>query len=324
MVTVQRMNGLATKQLNKDLLESEIERWTSSKHVEHYFVKEVEIGLSDFSMPEQIVFVDTPGLDDAVKYRSDVTREYIDRANAVFACVRSDALTGGELSTLFRIFTNTSDTPEKVFVLGTQWDNLNEPEKDWKIQKKKWVEYLSMPNCYGDTQTAQKNIINVAAYLMNLCREYDGSRDMQKKIQRIAGAFPEFDDKIVMPKDVEEHLEELMEKSNVSEVERCIRQHIIPKYQKFLMNDIIANYQAISREIKQFFEETKESQNEVLQTSMKSADEIRRSYEKSKKELEDVQAYREQLELAMKQLRENTDERVAALCKSLEDMTKTA
>ncbi|MBR7084921.1 MAG: dynamin family protein [Oscillospiraceae bacterium] len=312
------------QKVSKDSLESEIERWTSSKHVEHYFVKEVEIGLSDFSMPEQIVFVDTPGLDDAVKYRSDVTREYIDRANAVFACVRSDALTGGELSTLFRIFTNTSDTPEKVFVLGTQWDNLNEPEKDWKIQKKKWVEYLSMPNCYGDTQTAQKNIINVAAYLMNLCREYDGSRDMQKKIQRIAGAFPEFDDKIVMPKDVEEHLEELMEKSNVSEVERCIRQHIIPKYQKFLMNDIIANYQAISREIKQFFEETKESQNEVLQTSMKSADEIRRSYEKSKKELEDVQAYREQLELAMKQLRENTDERVAALCKSLEDMTKTA
>lgn len=101
-------------------LEEIIEHWTSSKKVEHYFVKEVEIGLKDFDMPEQVVFVDTPGLDDAVKYRSDVTRNYIDRANAVFACVKSDSLTGPELSTLYRIFSNTSYNPEKVYVIGTQ------------------------------------------------------------------------------------------------------------------------------------------------------------------------------------------------------------
>lgn len=135
------LNHDVIKQIvSSENIEKEIERWTSSKHVEHYFVKEVEIGLSDFKMPEQIVFVDTPGLDDAVKYRSDVTRAYIDRANAVFACVRSDALTGGELNTLYRIFSNTNNNPEKVFVLGTQWDNLNNPrKKDWKLQKAEWV-----------------------------------------------------------------------------------------------------------------------------------------------------------------------------------------
>lgn len=135
-----------TKTVDNANIEAEIERWTSSKHVEHYFVKEVEIGLSDFNMPEQIVFVDTPGLDDAVRYRSDVTRAYIDRANAVFACVRSDALTGGELNTLYRIFSNSGDNPEKIFILGTQWDNLNNPEKDWKLQKSEWVKYLSTEN----------------------------------------------------------------------------------------------------------------------------------------------------------------------------------
>jgi len=152
---------------NSDEIESEIERWTSSKHVEHYFVKEVEIGLSDFKMPQQIVFVDTPGLDDAVKYRSDVTRNYIDRANAVFACVRSDALTGGELNTLYRIFSNSSDNPEKIFVLGTQWDNLNNPEKDWKLQKMEWVKYLSGENCYGNAETAKRNIVHVDWYSNN-------------------------------------------------------------------------------------------------------------------------------------------------------------
>ena len=55
---------------------------------------------------------------------------------------------------------------------------------------------------------------------------------------------------------------------------------------------------------------------------MKSADEIRASFEKAKKELEDVQNYREQLETTLNQVKVNTDERVEALCKSLEEMAK--
>lgn len=305
--------------VNNENLETEIERWTSSKHVEHYFVKEVEIGLSDFNMPEQIVFVDTPGLDDAVKYRSNVTRDYIDRANAVFACVRSDALTGGELNTLYRIFSNSSDNPEKIFVLGTQWDSLNNPVEDWGKQKAEWIKYLSTESCYGNQEIAKRNIVHVAAYLMNLCREY-GSLDKGMKRSLMSTAL-KFDIELA---ELEEHLEELMEKSNVSEVHRRIEQDIVPKYKEYLMNDITATYGAVSKEIRTFFDETKASNQEVLETSMKSADEIRKSYEKSKKELSDVQAYREQLLTALDQLKANTDERVAELCKALEEMTKKA
>ncbi len=311
-----------TRNVGNEEIEAEIERWTSSKHVEHYFVKEVEIGLSDFKMPEQIVFVDTPGLDDAVKYRSDVTRNYIDRANAVFACVRSDALTGGELNILYRIFTNSNDNPEKVFVLGTQWDSLNNPEEDWKKQKAEWVKYLATPNCYGSPEAANRNIVHVAAHLMNLCRDY-GKKLEKDKLKNLLSIAMKISDVMTVP-ELEEHLEELMEKSNVSEVNRRIEQDIVPKYKKFLMEDIVSSYEAISKEIRQFFEDTRDSQNEVLQTSMKSADEIRKSYEKSKKELDDVQAYREQLEMAMRQLKANTDERVEALCKSLQEMTNNA
>lgn len=320
------LNHDVIKQIvSSENIEKEIERWTSSKHVEHYFVKEVEIGLSDFKMPEQIVFVDTPGLDDAVKYRSDVTRAYIDRANAVFACVRSDALTGGELNTLYRIFSNTNNNPEKVFVLGTQWDNLNNPEEDWKLQKAEWVKYLATENCYGNVETAKRNIVHVAAYLMNLCRDY-GSFNMndekdKKKRKILMSTAIKFD---IDPMDFEEHLEELMEKSNISEVHRRITQNIVPKYKEYLMNDIVASYEAISKEIRLFFEDIKASNSEVLQASTKSADEIRKSYEKSKKELEDVQAYREQLIVAINQLKANTDERVEKLCQALNQMMQKA
>ena len=308
--------------VNSENIEDEIERWTSSKHVEHYFVKEVEIGLKDFKMPSQVVFVDTPGLDDAVKYRSDVTRNYIDRANAVFACVRSDALTGGELNILYRVFSNSVDNPEKIFIIGTQWDSLNNPEKDWKEQKEEWVKYLSTESCYRSAETARRNIVHVAAYLMNLCRDYIKlDKETKRKILMPIAMKFDYDP---IDNNLEEYLETLMEKSNVGEVSRRITHGILPKYKEYLMNDITSNYDALSKELRSFFEENKASNEEVLNTSKKSADEIRAKYEKSKKELDEVKAYREQLEFALNSVKVNTDQRVEELCKALENMTQKA
>ena len=90
------------------------------------------------------------------------------------------------------------------------------------------------------------------------------------------------------------------------------------------MRDIKAMYEVVSGEIKTFFNETKMSNQEVLETSTKSANEIRESFEKSKKELDDVLAYRKQLEIALNQVNVNTDERVEQLCKTLDEMTKNA
>src|SRR5699024_92688 len=91
---------------NFDALRYEIKKWTSCNSVTHYFVKEVEVGLVGFDIPTGVVYVDTPGLDDPVRYRSDITRNYIDRANAVLVCVNSSALTGQELSTIYKVFAN--------------------------------------------------------------------------------------------------------------------------------------------------------------------------------------------------------------------------
>ncbi len=113
-------------------------------------------------------------------------------------------------------------------------------------------------------------------------------------------------------------------KKLISEVQRRIIQDIVPKYKDYLMRDITSTYGALSNEIRSFFKETKATNEEVLNTSRKSADEIRQKYEKSKKELEDVQSYREQLETALNAVRANTEDRVNKLCKALEEMTKTA
>lgn len=299
-------------------LTAEIEKWTSSKHVEHYFVKEVEVGLKSFNMPEQVVFVDTPGLDDAVKYRSDVTRNYIDRANAVFACIKADSLTGSELSTLYRIFSNTSYNPEKVYIIGTQWDSLNSPEDNWKKQKAEWIKYLSGKDCYGDAMVAERNITYAAAYLKNLCRNYAVLDENQKfSLMSTAMKFK------IMPTDIEVNLEKLDEISNVDSVSRKISQDIVSKYSEYLESDIKQSYEDFKADAERFFSELRTSNQELIETSDKNIEEIKAKYEEAEKEVEEINKYKKQLTDMLALVRQDTERRVNVLCEQLNEMAKT-
>lgn len=303
------------KTIANEELEDEIEKWTSSKKVEHYFVKEVEVGINDFKIPNQVVFVDTPGLDDAVRYRSDVTRNYIDRANAVFACIKSDALTGPELNTLYRIFSNTSYNPEKVYIIGTQWDSMNDPIEDWKEQKAEWTKYLSRKDCFGTPEIASRNVTYVAAHINNLAREYPSISSKDLKTLRSA-AF-KFD---IMPNELEENIGKLMETSNVSTIERKIRMDIVSKYSELLYQDIHQTYMDIKKDIQKYFGEIKQNQMDILETSNKSIEEIRSRYDYAKKEIDKINEYKEQLSATLELVREDTNKRVHSLCMQLRKM----
>lgn len=296
-------------------LEEIIEKWTSSKKAEHYFVKEVEIGLKSFKMPEEVVFVDTPGLDDAVKYRSDITRQYIDRANAVFACVKSDSLTGNELNTLYRIFSNTSYNPEKVYIIGTQWDALNNPKADWQKQKEEWIKYLSRKDAFGSEGLAQKNITYAAAYVNNLARDYEKlDEDEQWSLQSIAFKFR------IKSSDLESSLPDLAEMSNVAEIQRHIQQDLILKYKEYLYKDIEESYFDIKSDLQKYFMEMAKNEEDIIQTSSKDIDGIREDYSKAEAELQRVQTYKKQLEDTLKLVQEDTKKRIQALTKQLKEL----
>ena len=297
-------------------LEKEIEHWTSSKKAEHYFVKEVEIGLMEFKMPEKVVFVDTPGLDDAVKYRSDVTRQYIDRANAVFVCVKADTLTGPELNTLYRIFANTSYNPEKVYVIGTQWDAvLNNPTEDWKKQKEEWTKYLSRKDAYGSVELARRNITYAAAYVNNLARDYAKlNEDEQWIMSSIAFKFR------IKPTELESNLAKLVDMSNVAEIERHIQQDLVPKYEEYLYKDIEESYFDIKKELKQYFGEVKDNEQKIIDASDKDIEGIREEYNKAQDELEKIQKYRKQLADTLKLVQEDTKNRISELTKQLKGL----
>ena len=110
-------------------IEQALKQWSSSQCPEHYFVREIEVGISTLPeiLPEQVVFVDTPGLHDPVAYRSQITMDYIRKANAVFVCVDAQKQQKPEIETISAVFSFSSHNKNKVHIVATHLDKLNNP-----------------------------------------------------------------------------------------------------------------------------------------------------------------------------------------------------
>ena len=293
---------------NREELKKEIERWTSSKSPVHYFVKEVVVGLQNFSLPEGMVLIDTPGLDDVVEFRSDITRGYINRANAVLACVKSDSLTGGELSTLQRIFTNTQGHPEKVYIIATQLDTLNHPEKDWAKQVIEWTKYLKGKNCYNNTNLASRNIVPTAAFFYSILEAYRNNQ-IEKESEAEDDLYYAAK-KFGVRRDIDEHFDELVEKTGIRMMHSKLQTEIVPKFREILLSDIKGKYESCLEGIREFAEKQKSEQEDLIQKSSLDLDGIKREREKQESMLAEVQDDKRQLDDFVRELRQETQRRI--------------
>jgi hypothetical protein len=158
--------------------------YTSSRSPRHYFVKEVVVGLNNINLPQNIVLVDTPGLNDIVSYRSNITKQYIERANAVIVCINAENFDTNALQTLYGVFGNVGSHVEKVITLGTKIDIFHTPLESWEKHKANWIKYLSSADCYGSIELAKQNIMHVSAKPCVLLHKYN-------ELSAIAGSLEE-------------------------------------------------------------------------------------------------------------------------------------
>lgn len=300
-----------------DVLKETIHKWTSSQSATHYFVKEVEVGLNRFPLPEGVVLVDTPGLNDAVAYRSDITKDYIDRANAVLVCVKADNLTGSELSTICGVFSNARYNPEKVYIVATQQDSLNDPREDWKKQSAVWISYLKDKSCYGDEQLARKNLIPTSGYFYTLLTHLEHLTSA-RQFQLYASAM-----KLkCMPDAIVEKQEELLDFTGISRLKRKINQEIVRKYRDLLLEDIKSNYDVCKEAISEVLQNIRENQEKLIHLSTQSLDEIAAAQKENEKKLAEARSDQEELEELVEEIRKQTGTRTTQLIEAIRGLRR--
>lgn len=298
-------------------LKSEIEKWTSSKSQQHYFVKEVEVGLAGYDLPSEVVYVDTPGLDDVVQYRSDITRDYIDRANAVLVCVKSDALSGQEMGTIYSVFANTRYNPEKVYIVATQLDTLNRPEKNWTQQRDEWLKYLKRADCFGSSELALKNILPVSGYLYTLLGEFNTYSEDDDRYYDLISILPKF--RVTMDS-IEEKYEYLKAFTGIDKLKLKIKNEVISNYKAILLDDIKENYVLCRDDITNLMKNIIANQNEVIETSEKGIDEIKKKSEEYSLEVEKISDEKIAMERLLKTIKIATTDRAKALTNEIRNI----
>ncbi len=296
-------------------LVEEIQKWTSSQSACHYFVKEVEVGLKDFQLPEGVVLVDTPGLDDVVEYRSNITRDYIDRANAVLVCVKSDALTGSELNTISSVFSNTRYNPEKVYIIATQIDTLNRPKENWKEQCKEWLKYLKGKSAYGDLGLAEKNLVPVSAYLYTLLRQYNEIADDSDEHWDLDSIISKF-----RIKDINEHYHELLDFTQIDQLKNKMQKEIVDRYKELLINDIKNSYSLCEDSIRETLKNIEKAQKELIEASKNGIEEIHKKQEEYNKKYQEAEQDKKELDALLKKLKTVTTQKADALEKAIKNL----
>lgn len=302
---------------SQEELVKEIQKWTSSKSVCHYFVKEVEVGLKEFELPEGVVLVDTPGLDDVVEYRSNITRDYIDRANAVLVCVKSDALTGQEWATICSVFSNARYNPEKVYVIATQVDTLNRPRENWIEQKGEWTKYLKGKSAYASKELAERNLIPVSAYLYTLLKENEFLTEKDDKYWDLDSIIRKF-----RIKDINEHYRDMIAFTNIELLKRKIQNEIISNYKKLLIEDISGAYDLCKESINESMARVKLAQSEIIEASKGDLNDIYKKQQEYFQKYEEAERDKKELDTMLKRLRTSVTQRASELEKEIKNLNR--
>lgn len=255
-----------------------VARYTSCKFPEHFFAKEVEVGLSEFNVPKNVVFVDTPGLNDPVEYRVNISRRYINSASVVLLCISADkaALEATELEQTASIFHVLKWATDRIYVFGTKIDFHSNYMEEWENHTKPmFVKELSSKFLFGSEQNASKHIFPVTAWYYNLIQRakadqsiWDNSetkeaKDLGKLVVECLGNLTESQvldlimkldkdsaAKAISPKNrFYNSIELAEEKTNIPYVVKMLNEGPIHNAEQIIKDDIVKMYTNVLSEL---------------------------------------------------------------------------
>lgn len=299
-------------------LKKEVTKWTSSSSPTHYFVKEVKIGLANDIIPKNVIYVDTPGLDDVVEYRSNITRDYLSKADCVLLCIKSDSLRGDEYKTLTSVFSNVKH-PEQVYVIGTQIDGANDILENWKKQKLEWTKYLKDDTAYREEKLVSTNLIGVSSYLQTLLYKYKNGlmknndfENIQLKIimMKLGYDLEKLDDDMCL---------KLLEIANIENLRNTIKKNIILNKEKYLLDNIDNIYNILKNEIIERMTVLKNGEEDIINDSKKSTEEIEEKKIELQEKLNEYEKEKENSQIVIKDINNYIKEEINDVMKKIQE-----
>lgn len=314
-----------------DDMKNDISKWSSSEAREHYFVKELEIGLSDLNLPSQICLVDTPGLNDVIDYRSKITRDYIDSANAVLVCVNAKTMRNEEMVTITKAFSKARYKKDKIYILGTQIDSMNSLE-DWEKVKKHWIKLLDGKEYFESAEKAKSHIIGVSAHAylkgnelkdnlndedivnlnsLNVLTTNETSKMMKLLLEGH-----------ITTKEIEEIKEKTISYSKINEIKDIVENKFLKNYNNSLVEDYKQEYIILKDEIISFKEKHKKIIEDKKKELEMSSQELNNILEKEKEKLENIKKINENLKQKIKETSKEFKFNFSKLAKGFEELEK--
>ncbi len=312
-----------TKWVANNDIRDELVIWSSSKHPEHYFVKEIEVGISNLpdSFPNNVVFVDTPGLSDPVAYRSEITKEYIRKANAVIVCVDAQKIQKAEIETIASVFSFSSHNKDKVHIVATHWDKLNKPVKDWGDQKVFMKKRLVGPGFFDNEEMADKNILYAAAHIHNLCRDYYSIPDSEKvPVMQFAMNFYPPQISVKLMKEPDSMISEIQGLANIDAIQEAINGNLLANYETLLNQDIEQKYKDVMYQIRRHTEERRTSMGDLITTSMADEGEMQKRLKTEEANIAEIERCKQQLDALLKDVNKKTQSRLDRLMPILDEL----
>lgn len=286
---------------NFEELKSKVKDYTSKQSKIHYFVKELIVYLNNEYMPENVTIVDTPGLDDVVDYRSNITRDYIKRANAVIVCFDAHkSLSNQEYSTIFEVFENVGDEKFKVIILGTQLDRCNS-KSDWEKVSEGAKQILK--HNYKSEDLLESNVIGVSSKVFSDIIELEKTgnyeeKDITKNIYYFAKDYGIELSKSQDKNDIIHNFDRIKSLTNIEKVYSLIKNTILSKGAEIAKNDLETRFSNMITNISNKAKSIKEGNNQSRATLDMDAKQQEDFELQKNKEIEEI-------ETAMEELNEN-------------------
>lgn len=213
--------------------------WSKSDTPKHFFVKEIEVGYQSDTIPHDVFLVDTPGLSDPVRYRSDITRRYIKRSDWILACITGENLScQPEFNFLSKVISNKGGDVSKIFVVATKKDMLTNAE--WEKKEKEFL--IRLGELYNNDSMAVSRFAFVAAEVHLMTTQVIQGINLEpEEKKKFKKALLEIDEDLEFS-DVRRKADDILKYASVNDLFDRINKVVLLNRRNYIVNGIINDY----------------------------------------------------------------------------------